>query len=222
MSTTPIRLLKVDFKEIITPAELPFFRGVIIALSGGHPLFHNHAPQGFRYAYPKIQYKLARGMPSILGIDEGAEILSSLLTDHTEIACALGYRNVVFHVSSIADWMDEIGFSDRPVSYIIQNWLPLNANNFKDYRNMHGIIERLSLLQRILTGNILSFSKGMDIFLDGKVTCTIEDMQGEGSVIYKGVELMNFSGQFSSNIILPQWIGLGKSASLNHGTIVRL
>ncbi len=222
MMTTTIRLLKVDFKEIITPAELPLFRGVMIALSGGNPLFHNHAPQGFRYAYPLIQYKLAGGSPSILGIDEGADILASMISEGNEIACCLGRRNVAFHVASIADWMDDVGFSDHPETYLIQNWLPLNGNNFNDYCNSPSIIERLSLLQRILTGNILSFSKGMGIFLDGKVTCNIEDMVSEGSVIFKGVELVSFSGRFSSNVVLPRWIGLGKAASLNHGTVIRL
>lgn len=222
MQKATIRLLKVDFEEIITPSELSMFRGAMIALSEGHPLFHNHAAEGFRYSYPKIQYKLMGGRPSVLGIDDGAYVLAEMFDESTGLMCRLGQREVSLDVSSIAAWEEEIILTDTPITYMINDWLPLNANNFRDYRMAEGMIERVTMLQRILLGNILSFAKGLGIFFDDTVKCTIDDMESTGTSIFKGVELMSFSGIFTANVRLPQWIGLGKSASLNHGTIIRI
>ncbi len=222
MQTNPIHLLKVDFEESISPSELSMFRGVMIAASDGHPLFHNHAAEGFRYSYPKIQYKLLGGRPSVLGIDDGAYKLAEMFEESSGLMCRLGKREVTLDVSSIAAWDEEVILTDTQMTYVINDWLPLNANNFRDYRMAGGMIERLSMLQRILLGNILSFAKGMGIFFDDTVKCRIEDMDSTGTSIFKGVELMRFSGIFTTNVRLPQWIGLGKSASLSHGTIIRM
>lgn len=217
-----VRLLKVDFDGFITPSELPMFRGVMIAVSDGHPLFHNHVAEGFRYSYPKIQYKLVGGRPSVLGIADGAYVLAEFFDESIGLTCRLGKRDVILDVSTVSAWDEEIAITDTPMTYIINDWLPLNADNFREYRQTEGMIDRLAMLQRILLGNILSFAKGMGIFFEDSVRCTIEDMESTGTVNFKGVELMSFSGRFSANVRLPQWIGLGKSASLNHGTIIRI
>lgn len=220
--TDTVRLLKVDFEEYITPYELSSFRGVMIAVSESNPLFHNHVAEGFRYAYPKIQYKLVGGRPSVLGIADGAYALAEIFDESTGLTCRLGRREATLEVSSIAAWDEEIAITDTPMTYMINDWLPLNASNFRDYRHAGGMIERLTMLQRILLGNILSFAKGLGIFFEDTVKCTIEDMESTGTVNFKGIDLMSFSGRFTANVRLPQWIGLGKSASLNHGTIIRI
>lgn len=222
MNRKEINLLKVDFAEPVSGIELPMFRGVMIGLSGNNPLFHNHSGEGFRYSYPKIQYKLVNGCPCILGIDDGAESLAAMMADRSEIRCHIGHRSMTLHAAAMTGWTDGIGQTETRHTYRIDDWLPLNADNFHDYRQARGMVERISLLQRILRGNILSFAKGMDVFFDDMVECTIEEMECTGTVRFKGVELMCFSGFFTSDVVIPQWIGLGKSASLNHGTILRL
>ena len=53
-----VRILDVSFENEIRSWEVPVFRGAIIATAGrDHTLFHNHKDEGFRYAYPLIQYK---------------------------------------------------------------------------------------------------------------------------------------------------------------------
>ena len=74
----------------------------------------------------------------------------------------------------------------------------------------------------MLTGNILSFAKGMDVYFDKEVKCTIQQIRENSPRSYKGVDLLGFSAAFTSNVCLPQWIGLGKSASQNHGTLLHL
>lgn len=218
----PLHLTKVTFEEPVLPKELPWFRGAVIDLAGKHPLFHNHQDQGYHYSYPKIQYKLIDDRPAVLGINEGAEEVKRIFNDREPINFRIGNRYRKLNVDTIAEWSYEIGMTEYENTYLLNDWLPLNGRNYNTYLHSEGMIGRLSMLEGILTGNILSFAKGFDLFFDSMIHCTITDMQCVGTNNYKGVELMSFSGCFKTNVKLPDWIGLGKSASLNHGIIIRI
>lgn len=217
-----IRLSMVVFENILPPEDLPRFRGAVIAMTGSDRLFHNHVDTGYAYRYPRIQYKLFDGHPAILGIDEGADILRKNFAIEQGMRCRIGNREELLKVSSVGDWHEETGISNEIHSYAIENWLPLNERNFREYQGADGIIERLSILQRVLVGNILSFAKGMDIYFSQEVKCTLQQISANGPLTYKGIDLLGFSASFRSNVKLPQWIGLGKSASQNHGIIIHL
>ena len=217
-----IHLSMVVFENLLPPEDLPRFRGAVIAMTGGDRLFHNHVDAGYSYRYPRIQYKQFDGHPAILGIEEGADILKKNFTSGQGIRCRIGNREELLKVSSVGDWHEETGISNEIHSYAIENWLPLNERNFREYQGADGIIERLSILQRVLVGNILSFAKGMDMYFSQEIKCTIQQISTNGPLTYKGIDLLGFSASFRSNVKLPQWIGLGKSASQNHGIIIHL
>jgi hypothetical protein len=65
-------LLAVEFKNSIQHHEIPKFRGaVVILLSSGNMLFHNHTEDaGLRYSYPLIQYKRIHSKAAIVCINE--------------------------------------------------------------------------------------------------------------------------------------------------------
>ncbi len=217
-----IHLVIVNFDEPIPPSELSWFRGAMIRLADNNPLFHNHQGQGYNYVYPKIQYKLINGYPAVLGINEGALALKEILSDCNSIHCRLGHTINEFHISSIGEWDENIILTPELNTYFIANWLPLNARNYEEYLRADTPAARLPLLDRIITGNILSFAKGMGVFFDSQVICQFDDIESNGNLTYKDVDLLSFSGSFKSNVQLPQWIGLGKSASLNHGIIIKI
>ncbi|MDE5997222.1 MAG: hypothetical protein K2G77_03315 [Muribaculaceae bacterium] len=219
--TRSIHMAMAVFEDLISPDELRFFRGVIINLSDNNPLFHNHVDIGYRYSYPKVQYKLFEGHPAVLGLEEGADAVMDLFAGMESLQCRLGHYSRELHLSSLADWHDEIGISGTQHTYCIENWLPLNSRNFKEYREAEGLIGQLALLQKILTGNLLSFAKGVGLFFDRRIKCMLEDIRTNDSTGFKGLEFMEFSAVFKTDVLLPQWIGLGKSASLNHGIILK-
>ena len=217
-----IRLAMAMFDSLIRPDELPFFRGAMIRVADGDAWFHNHLDSGYRYRYPLIQYKLFDGHPAILGMDEGAAALRRHFFPGQEIHCRIGNRSRVLKVSSIGEWEEETGLSEEMRSYAIEDWLPLNSRNFREYVETDAQLERNALLQRVLVGNILSFAKGMGLYFDREVKCDILRISSDTSLSYKGIDLMGFSAVFMTNALLPQWIGLGKSASQNHGTVIHL
>ena len=78
---------------------------------------------------------------------------------------------------------------------------------------------KIEMLNKILIGNILSFTKGINIHIHSPLTCKLTKLEDSIPVSYKGVELKSFNAEFQANIILPDFIGLGKSSSINNGTI---
>ncbi|PXX16633.1 hypothetical protein EJ73_02739 [Hoylesella shahii DSM 15611 = JCM 12083] len=75
------------------------------------------------------------------------------------------------------------------------------------------------MLQRILTGNILSMLKGLGIRVEQRVEVHIKHLEERPNVIFKGVKLYCANISFDSNVLLPQHVGLGKHASVGFGIL---
>lgn len=207
------------FKNRISSDEVPLFRGSMIRMSGGNLLFHNHQKNNeFRYAYPLIQYKRIDGYAAIVGINEGGDTIRDIANQGV-IDCQLGKRNVEMVVADIYSTEQIVDAGTVMKEYEIRRWLPLNKQNYGSYQKMERLVTRISMLEKILVGNILSFAKGVHIYFDSPVICQILQLESRGVFRYKDVELMNFSATFKTNVSLPNFIGLGKSVSINNGVI---
>ena len=217
-----IRLATVLFDTKIASAEIPYFRGSVIRLSEGNALFHNHCAEGFHYAYPLVQYKRIKGCAALMGINQGAEALAELFGGRPSLSFSLGNRQTVMNVAVIRSEKFAVVCDEASQAYAISRWLPLNGTNYRIYQQTESLAERISMLEKILVGNILSFAKGVGIFFERPVICRIQQLEASGLVDYKGVELMSFSARFSCNVSLPEDIGLGKSASMSNGIVKRL
>ena len=217
-----IRLATVLFDTKIASAEIPYCRGSFIRLSEGNALFHNHCAEGFHYAYPLVQYKRIKGCAALMGINQGAEALAELFGGRPSLSFSLGNRQTVMNVAVIRSDKFAVVCDEASRAYAISRWLPLNGTNYRIYQQTESLAERISMLEKILVGNILSFAKGVGIFFERPVICRIQQLEASGLVDYKGVELMSFSARFSCNVSLPEDIGLGKSASMSNGIVKRL
>lgn len=217
------RLLIATFKNRISNEEIPLFRGAIANTFGNNisELFHNHQNEKLRYSYPLIQYKCINGYAAILGINEGADAIEQLVACNS-FTCQLGHRRVKMEISSIKSEQVFISLCDTTQHYKIQKWLPLNSENYQEYQKIEGLAERINMLNKILIGNILSFAKGINVHIHSLLTCKLTQLKDTGTISYKGVELMSFDAEFQTNINLPDFIGLGKSSSINKGTITRI
>lgn len=205
----------------ISDNEIPFWRGAVIRMAGGDSLlFHDHCGDGLRYSYPLIQYKSIEGKAAVVtvgsGTDESGKILRSL-----EGKVQIGRRSVSMLISDILHSSTDVRLDERFHQYEIRKWLPLNQQNFPVYNDLVSLSERCWMLERVLVGNILSFAKGLGIFFDGNVIAKIQNIRNEGQCKYKGVMMLGMDIVFSSNVVLPQYVGLGKGVSLGFGTITK-
>lgn len=215
------KILTVIFDGEISPFEIHLFRGAVIGSMGeeANTLYHNHTGEdGFRYSYPLIQYKRIKGKAAIVCVEEGAEKIGQFLSEEKHVY-NLGNRETTMSVDCIQPRQMLIQVWQHEFRYRINRWLALNSENYKRYMATDSIVERVQLLERILKGNILSMCKGLNIMLDKEVVVKIGNMSEPYMVRNKETKLMAFDIEFASNVSLPNYIGLGKNASIGYGVV---
>lgn len=217
-------IANIRFPEIrLSPRDAHKLRGYFGNLFREHsPLLHNHLEDGrLRYAYPLVQYKVVERTPMLVGLGEGAKLLAELFFQMKAIKIddreyPVFERDIVFKNTAVG--VGE-GLTDYRFGTL---WLPLNQEGYPEYRNM-APEERRGFLGRILTGHILSFFKGAGLFLPPEVR-VLATVRPEEPVLtrYKDTQLMGFPGSFTTNAVLPDFIGLGKAVSRGFGTILQV
>ena len=221
MQSEAINILTIQFANEITLHEIPLFRGAInSSLDNQSILFHNHDGNGLRYAYPLIQYKQIKDKAAIVCIGKGTETINDLLRLGSS-KLHIGKRVVDMRVQTIHIDQFQIDGNDKEYHYKLQNWLPLNTKNYKEYQCMDSMVSKIQLLERVLVGNILSLLKGIDVHVDYQISLNIMDIANQHIIYYKKVKLMAFDVEFKTNISLPQYIGVGKNASIGFGILTK-
>jgi hypothetical protein len=210
----------IQFDNEIESKALPYFRGAVIAsLVKKDILFHNHENDKLRYSYPLIQYKCIHRKAAVMGIGKGIEVISQLLTSG-DFNYQIGNETVEMRIEAVNAYDNDILLTENAdCHYRLRSWLPLNSENYKLYQESESMVEHIQILERVLIGNILSFLKGIGIFLEEQIAVHITEITGQRAVTYKGVRLMAFDIEFKTNIQLPQYIGIGKHASVGCGVL---
>ncbi len=224
LNTTTLPLTTITFPEIQLPqraaAQLRGYFGNVFREHS--PLLHNHYDDGrMRYGYPLVQYKVIDGTPMLVGLQEGAKLLAELFFQMKSLDIAGRKYSVMERDISFQN--TPVGLGDGLTDYRFASmWMPLNQQNYAEYLQKSAD-ERRAMLGRILTGNMLSFFKGVGLFLpEGiRVMATVRP-QDEKRTGFKDNLMTAITGEFTTNAILPDWIGLGKSVSRGYGVIERL
>lgn len=181
------------------------------------PLLHNHLESGeAAYRYPLVQYKVLDGIPTLVGLQEGADLLIGLFLKIKELQIA-DTTYPVFQ-KNIESKMINIGLSDDLHAYRFQTlWMALNQQNYATYLAENDE-QKAKHLKAILTGNILSFYKGMDYRAEGNIMANLK-ITNQRETQFKNNSMLAFEGEFVTNTILPDAVGLGKSVARGFGTI---
>jgi hypothetical protein len=212
-----VKTLILKFDNVIERYEISHFRGAVISsLNENNILFHNHLEDGYRYAYPLIQYKRIHGKAAIVCVGEGTEAIGDFFAS-CNFKFKIGEKNVEMVISSVKAYQTEVQIWNTQFSYSIRSWLPLNSENYHKYIAIEGLAEKTEFIENILKGNILSFLKGVGIHIEEDLQCKITQLSESRTVKNKDVKLMCFDAQFKSNVSLPDFIGLGKNASIGYG-----
>ena len=216
------RTLLIQFKNELADWEVPLFRGAVIqALDDDDVLFHNHEGDKARYFYPLIQYKAIGGKAAIMCINEGIDSVAKLF-EAGHMTFAIGKRIVNMEVEHNDVQRGNVELTAEPIRYAIANWLALNKDNYQKYMEAGSLEERISILESVLRGNILSMCKTLDVDIKENIICSLNTLSGPKVKKFKSIKMLCFDAEFNANIWLPDYIGLGKNASTNHGTVVKL
>lgn len=217
-----IETLTIKFDTKIAEAEIPLLRGAIIhTAESSNVLFHNHTENNYRYQYPLIQYKRINEKAALVCIGKGIEAVEDFFSNNTHIV-RLGHKHILLPVEEKSKNTVNLHIADN-VQYIydINHYLPLNQKNYVKYQSIDSIVDRYTLIEKCLIGNILSFAKSMDTFFNDKIQIVLTDVKDINLYQYKKIKMLGFDLTFKTNVLLPEFIGLGKEVSLGYGTITR-
>jgi hypothetical protein len=214
-----IRLLDIEFENEIKAYEVPAFRGAVIATAGQEKtLFHNHLGKDYRFSYPLIQYKRIRNKPHLVCINDGVDEVHHFFENKQE-GLMLGDRPYDLNVENIRLNRFTMQVWDKSFTYFIRDWLPLNQKNYQQFKAIGSEIEQFEFLEKVLRGNILSFAKGINWEVDKEVKVRVKELVRRNIIRVKGIPREAFSLVFTTNVFLPNNIGLGKNASLGFGVV---
>lgn len=179
---------------------------------------HNNDDNKFIYRYPLVQYKVINKVPVILGINEGADIAANIGLREDQLV--FGDLSYDCSEKTIKKFEGDFGVTSDYVEYeFVTPWIALNQKNIDSYNNGSNI-EKEEILKKILIGNLISISKGLNYTVCEKLVAWVDFK--ECDVMLKGVKHAGFTGKFKVNFNLPDHLGLGKSVSRGFGTIKRL
>lgn len=209
------------FDQSISIREIPLFRGAIIHLLDNRQnlLCHNHLGRDkFRYSYPLVQYKVIDGKAALVALNEGVSLVRELCSSpRTKIL--LGNREVTLGPAKQIVREFSLNITSVPFRYRLKRWLPLNSQNYKVYKSLDSDEDRIELLERVLKGNMLSFAKGLGYTVDQPVYAHILNVSADYIQKNKQTLLQAFDIEFETNFMLPDYVGLGKNASIGYGWI---
>jgi hypothetical protein len=178
---------------------------------------HQHHTDHLIYRYPLVQYKIIEGTPTVIGINEGVEVLKEIYDQYDHINLGGSVYEIMERGISVRN--TEFGLADEMHTYRFATpWFALNQKNYKRFYLAGGIAERNGLLNKTLTGNILSMAKSLDYQVPDRIKCQTDVRIRKGR--QKDTNIMTFTGTFSANFLIPDYFGLGKSVSRGFGAII--
>lgn len=213
-----MKLVEVIFKgkEKYPKSAAKLLRGYLGNYFKNIVEFHNHLDQiTFNYKSPNIQYRVVNGDLSILGLNEGGDILLANIEKIKINEIILdGIDNKVIK-KEIKITFPELVIKDKEYNYKFESfWIALNEINYKKY------MKNEFCLNDQLRNNILEFFKLCGVTANKRIVVTGEFEEHE--IIEKDTTLLGFTGTFKTNANLPDLIALGKRKSIGFGLIKRI
>ncbi|WP_080053900.1 CRISPR-associated endonuclease Cas6 [Spirosoma aerolatum] len=192
------------------------------------PLLHNHLQTDdesatdairFRYAYPLVQYKVLRHIPTLVGFGEGAKLLAQLFLQVSTLS--INGKLIPVHTRHIRCEQVPIGMADELLEYnFVTLWMALNQANYRDYRR-YSDAGRAAQLKRVFTSQILATFRTFGLWLSLHERLRVHLSLDERATQFKNQRMVAFSGRFLANVVLPNGLGLGKGVSRGFGSVER-
>lgn len=222
INTIKIRRIVITFHSLrMKTFDIPKFRGYLASKYKNYTLIHNHLENGkLRYAYPLIQFKVIDFQPTIVGIGEGIEILKNVFLDIGEID--INGRRYIINEKSVKLGLMEFGQTENPITYrFLLPWMGLNQENYRKYKKLKWNEKRL-FLENILRGNMKSLSKAFSYFIHDFDNYYVQTDLKSTIRNFKNSWMMCFNGKFTTNFLIPDYLGIGKQTARGFGTVVKV
>jgi hypothetical protein len=201
-----------------TPYQM---KGAILRDYPDHPIvpFINGSYRG-QLRYPRVQVKVLREQLCILGIGEGYEAVRSFQE-------SLGDFQIEEQQYAVLDRenLDVELHLDRPAGEFqrykfITPWVALDRRSVVQYGAML-TRERVAFLNRLLVRNLVFLADDLGFHLPYIVTTRLK-LHSLSPQVVEQSGTGSFKGYFTSNMDLPDYIGLGHGITKGLGTIIQM
>jgi len=201
----------------ITTVQL---RGTIANKNRKFLSLHNHlANEKYLYSYPKVQYKKIKNNYYILGIEnKNITILKEILNINK-----INIENVDYEIKKTGYiFYQPFGVVDRMVEYtFVTPWICFNEKNYELFKEIKTNEEKKELINRMLTGNIISIAKRFNYTIKERLLVQNAINLKPKIIKAKDISFLSFKGKFSVNFEIPDYWGIGKFVSFGYGTVIK-
>lgn len=213
-----VKVLSITFNHSIYSRQLPQWRGAFVEMAGlEDDFFHNHEGEGkYHYRYPLIQYRMWRGKASVTAFNEGVAAIQQALSDNTWEVNWEG-KPVPLSIEDMRMHEHYLRMLANPKQYQLFKWLALNQENYERWRQCKNLAERVTLLENILTGQILGFCDAMGWRLPERLEVNLQYLSFMQKVKFHGNPMLAFNATYDANVLLPSGLALGKAVSHGFG-----
>jgi hypothetical protein len=199
------------------PLEASHARTFFSARFPQNPMLHRRKGQESVFAYPRVQFKSLGHSLLVVGLQEGA----GFVEEHCAVPeLTLGSRKLKVWQCLVQRREEQFGPTEERVLYrFLTPWLALNKENYRAYKEHDAIDARMELLGRVLVGNILSAARSLGLDVEHRLGAEV--VLNELGVTLRGEPMTGFTGNFSTNFAIPDYVGLGAGAGRGFGTVRR-
>jgi hypothetical protein len=216
-----VRYIVVSFTDVqMLPSDIPKLRGYFARKFPDTHQFHNHLPQsGFNYKTPSIQYRIIDSHPALIGINDGIELMKRVFMEVDSLTIGTFVHKTFEREIIIKEC--EFGQSDQFHQYQFTSpWMALNKANYHEYKTLNPV-EQNHRLRAILKNNLKTLSKGFDYWIP-----EVEKVQVDGwfkpvEVNFHNQRMQCFKGEFTTNFLIPEYLGLGKQCARGFGVVIQ-
>jgi hypothetical protein len=230
MMNNKIRTLSLSFSLPIYTRQIQNWRGAFIEMAGWQDdQFHNHdnsVAEGnpinkkkYHYRYPLIQYRVQQGKATIFAINEGVPALQQVLASNDWNINWQG-KPTALQIEDLRMNEHYLRTTPQPQRYKLFKWIALTNDSFQEWDQSKSMIQRTILLQKKLENHLIGLFKGLQWDWKERVEVNLELVRKVQPMQVHGVKLLAFDIEFSTNVLLPTGIAIGKSVSHGFGWIV--
>lgn len=218
-----IRYLHIVFSEDIQSYDIPKFRAAVIEKTNRESdLFHNHMDNSINiYRYPLIQYKVTDRKASLVCLKEATEDIHYLLKQK-KFDFRIGQEQLLYEIEDVRLKYERIQTWDTDFQYNMLNWIALNQDNYEIYKSKTSLWEKIKLLEEILEKHIRIFMESMNAEEIAPLKVRILEIKSEKHIRYKDIFHLTFCINFSCNLSIPNYVGLGKGVSVGFGNVKKI
>ena len=172
-----------------------------------------------QFLYPRVQVKILNEQIYIVGISDGVEPINAIISKMD----LLDFGNITFQVLDSEIEKHEDRF--QPISKLIRYrfatpWVALNQTTGHRYRFLNNV-DRVNFLNKLLGQNIVFMAREMGMELEENIFTKVI----LSSLFPTPVDENNwgaFDGEFSTNFLLPNYLGIGNGITRGYGTVFGL